>query len=295
MDKTGLAERNISMLADVAGGNQPSLVEYRRWGILPAPAMYVTVSDVLVLRAWSNTTGSTIMVSVRVLTPDGQIVPLFQSAVVLTSTTAPVEIVLQKVEGFLLSAVIESTQLQSGQAYCELLLRRGQGSGDQTTGALLIAGSPSAQYSLSYPQTPCASATAGRGAMLSNTVNTPAAGLDWTEVVPLGLQWIVRSVVATLTTSATVANRQPHFQVLDAGARVVVDAPMSAAQVAATTNIYSWFPGASPVNPTGELVAGIPMELRVPQGFTIRVATTGLQAADQWTLVTLLTEQFPTG
>lgn len=64
-------------------------------------------------------------------------------------------------------------------------------------------------------------------------VAAPGANTEWTVPVPGGACWIVQSIVATLTTDATVANRTAMVTVSD-GTTVFVRVPPSAVIPAST-------------------------------------------------------------
>lgn len=111
--------------------------------------------------------------------------------------------------------------------------------------------------------------------------NAPAVGADWTVTVPAGFTWRLVSVIADLTTSAAVANRDPHFTVSD-GTTVFEIVPPSAMQAASLTRHYIWFPGADAIAIGAGICQAIP-ELVLPAGFVVASNTVALDVGDQWT------------
>lgn len=112
------------------------------------------------------------------------------------------------------------------------------------------------------------------------TGTDPAAGAEWTETVPAGVVWDLISVLATLVTDATVADRSPRLRIGD-GASVFLDVPPVAVQAASITGRYLWGRGLTGTNIGAGQAAGIP-DLRLPAGSTIASLTGNLQAADNW-------------
>jgi len=268
------------------------LEHYKRWGVQPPAFQYVTVEDVIVLRVISPLQSATVNVSVRLQTPDGRVTSNFWTFTALATGATPTTFKLERVEGFVLSASIETPSTFRGITFCSLELIRGEGSGDATSGATLVAGYPGFGSRISYPTTPVASPADGRGAMESFSPAAPGAGVDW-AFGPLGnLHQIMRTIRARLVTSATVANRLVHLRILDAGGNIVCDVPPAFTQVASTTISYSWFPSAQAVQSDSSVSAPVPVEMRLAPSWSVATATTGIQAADQWSQIFLAMETF---
>ena len=122
-----------------------------------------------------------------------------------------------------------------GQCYVTIDLQRGQGTGDQTLGQVLHAAYPGSTGRTGYPQTPTYSPLTDRGTMRVITVGNPAAGADFSQVVPAGAQWIVRAVRSVLTTSAAVATRQASLRITDAVPNALLESAPAQTQAAAHT------------------------------------------------------------
>lgn len=112
----------------------------------------------------------------------------------------------------------------------------------------------------------------------------PTAGAEISQTVPTGEAWLLTSVVATLVTSAAVANRSPHL-IIDDGANVLANLVPAAAQAASTTVVYAWTVGGFDAGAVRDGVAAsgqLPAGLRLQPGYRIRTVTTALDVADDW-------------
>jgi hypothetical protein len=114
----------------------------------------------------------------------------------------------------------------------------------------------------------------------------PAAGADWSAVVPAGHTWRIIAIGATLVTSAAVATRVVHMAFND-GHGTYIRVPAQASQAASLTRYYAWFPesggdatgsGISTPLPDGGLMAG----------WSVGTITELIDVADQWSNIALL-------
>lgn len=125
-----------------------------------------------------------------------------------------------------------------------------------------------------------------RRSRLVQVGDTPAAGADWSVKVPGGHAWRLISVYAQLVTAAAVADRQVNLVLNDNIADFLVLPPV-AVQAASLTNTYSWVEHGNQAQ-VGTVQALELPEVILPAGWTVKVSTTNLQAADQWTAPRLL-------
>lgn len=269
-----------------------ALVHYTRWRIEPYPAVYVTQDDVILVKVWSPGVASAVNVSLRMQTPDGRVVPAFYAYSLSTVGATPSQQIIEQIEGFILSATVETPGAPYGQCYVQLQIVRGRGTGDQTAGQLLCAGYPGSGGAIGFPQTPTIGPLAGAGQSVSTTVANPAAAADWTYTVPAGVQQTLLSVRAVLTTSATVANRIPVLRITSPTGQIIADVAALAAQTATTTVTYVWMAGAPSNNVNNVQQMALPTGLRLMPGSTIQVITSGLSAGDQWSAIVITTTQF---
>lgn len=130
------------------------------------------------------------------------------------------------------------------------------------------------------------------------TATRPAAGVGgWSIAVPTGENWHVRSMKATLATSATVANRQPYCVIslpgtaLDASQTVFLGG-LSANVPASTTAVISWAKGVVAAQGAFATLFTAPLpDIWLPAGATIQIQTGGIQAGDQWSQLAIAVER----
>jgi hypothetical protein len=127
------------------------------------------------------------------------------------------------------------------------------------------------------------------GEQVVRVAAAPAAGVDVKATVPQVGRWKVYGLLASLTTSATVANRIPHLIITDGPpGDTVYNVPSGNNQVATTTVKYAGGPGPVAVTNDNTNVLVLPVEITLLGNWTIGFQTTALQAGDQWTALTLL-------
>lgn len=123
-------------------------------------------------------------------------------------------------------------------------------------------------------------------------VPEPAAGADWTVTVPGGMQWYILSGTATLTTSATVDNRQPVITETVDGV-TIWPGLQSLSFGASTTKVIpvlldgGFVSGAAT---EGDIFLAAPSNL-LPPGTVIASDTALLQVGDQWSAISLWVEE----
>lgn len=117
----------------------------------------------------------------------------------------------------------------------------------------------------------------------------PAAGSDPAPFTAVANS-ILETVDLTLTTSAAVANRQVTL-IIDDGVNVVYRLNASAVQTATQTVEYTFAAGMqeSAIR-NGVLAHGLPT-MMIGGGWRVRIVTTGLQAGDQWSAMTVAFRQ----
>lgn len=125
--------------------------------------------------------------------------------------------------------------------------------------------------------------------VIAVSVANPAAGSDFSQT--LAAPWTNRLLIqvnGTFATSAVVATRVPRLRVtLGAGGPTILEATATGTQAASSTNRFIWFPGAVAVGAGGEIVSPMPNNMVLPIGAVVTCSTANIDAADQWTSVTL--------
>lgn len=135
---------------------------------------------------------------------------------------------------------------------------------------------------------------ASQGDLVTYTGTDPAANTEWSETVPSGKVWLVRSIRATLVTDNNAANRQVGVTLTD-GTNVFFKACSASVQAASLTHIYTV------ADLPGVVVAASALEHQVPLppmlltgGTVIASVTTNKQATDNWGAPVFCVEEYPT-
>ena len=145
----------------------------------------------------------------------------------------------------------------------------------------------------------------GSGIMRAITGTTPAAGTDFVETVPAGVQWRIVSISAIFATDASVGGRIVKLT-MDGGAppdfyrsRANGTLP-GAGQPALITDTYVWSitdPGtllATPLGPplTFDLLVALAADIILGPGMRFKSDTLGIFPGDVWSAPTFLVEQW---
>jgi hypothetical protein len=269
------------------------LVEFVRQEVQPPARVYVTRDDTLILRIWTPIESVTVRTSLRFQGPDGRIIPQFSTIATQSSGATPTTQVFSGAEGYLLSAVVENNGTSPTCAFISLEIIRGLGSSDQTRGQIILCGNLRAASGLSFPQTPNTSPLEGRGRIRSVLIGDPGAGVNLFTQVPTGVTWILRSVYMRFATSATVANRTPALKLADGGLSIIAEFPLTTVIAASQNTVITWAADVAPfVLPGFAATCPIPLDYRLPAGWFIITDTLNLQAADAYTLIDLVVEEF---
>lgn len=124
---------------------------------------------------------------------------------------------------------------------------------------------------------------------------SPAAGADIVLTVPNGVLWDVNSLTALFTASAGAANRLVGFQIKNPDGQVVYRYQFATALVATNTCTFTFsedYAAAPMAQGNGLFVLGPqPKGLLLP-GWTFGTVTAAIDAADQWSGVTIWVEEY---
>lgn len=128
----------------------------------------------------------------------------------------------------------------------------------------------------------------------TQVIQSPAAGADWSFTIPGRSAMRIRAVRAVFTTAVAVATRIPALNISD-GVQTVMSLPGAAGEAAAITESYTWVPDCSALQTAtgGANMSYLPDHLVLPPGFVIASATANIQAADQWSAITIWTTEIP--
>jgi hypothetical protein len=124
---------------------------------------------------------------------------------------------------------------------------------------------------------------------------SPAAGADISLSVPNGVLWDVNSLTGLFTASAGAANRLVGFQIKNPDGQVVYRYQFATALVATNTCTFTFsedYAAAPMAQGNGLFVLGPqPKGLLLP-GWTFGTVTSAIDAADQWSGVTVWIEEW---
>jgi hypothetical protein len=269
-----------------------SELDFATEDLLPGLGEYVGVDDRLQVSCVAQAVATSVICNIRLMRPDGVIVPLvfvvnIGSIHVVTTGT------FQLIEGWILSA----TLLSSGNvnpsapifAWASLIRPPNNIAAQYQT---LISGYVAATLPLTFPNGLPQASTVGAGGLHSQVITTPGAGADFTFTIPALTRMRIISLSATLATAVAVASRFAEL-VIDDGVNVVAEIAAPAAQAASLTDDYTWADSIPEFTAIDAVVmAPLPSQLILPVGFRIRSETTAIQAADQWSAITMLVQEW---
>lgn len=256
--------------------------------VRPWAPQYIALEDSLLVTVTTGYVGYGVVVNLRILRLDGEIVAMSLqapggAALATLATKFPL------VEGFILSCNVQSAaNYEAGVSiYASVQLVRNPG-GQGSCYATLCAGYCGWNWGFGYPQSPVQRPSDGLGRPYGTDQAPPAAGADVIFSCPAGLDIRVTSVTATLVTAVAVANRYPTL-IVDDGVDVYMTIPAPAVQLASTTVVYTWgedLAATAVVN--GVVTMPLPNNLLLESGDRIRTSTAGIAAADQWSAMWIL-------
>lgn len=263
---------------------------------LSGRSRYVSDDAVLRLTVYNAAAGVTVTLSGRRLDCEGRVVP-FSHRLVPTTDRVATTVDVPLTEGWLLGiqAAITVGAPREGQTYATLSLGRGRGT-TYTELETFASGTITAAHRLGWPGALVGSPLEGPGAIRVITATVPAAGADWSETVPTGAVWELVACRASFVAAAAVATRQP-FMLLDDGVNALYYLSGHGGATANSTTLYQWAQGV----PFTGLLAGAPAPIAVPTrvrlsaGSRVRVSTINVQAADQWSAIVLLVNEWIAG
>lgn len=119
-------------------------------------------------------------------------------------------------------------------------------------------------------------------------VAQPAAGADWSTVVPGGVMWHLESVAALFTSSAVAGNRSIRLRANGDG-RVLASLGATGVIAASLTHTISWVRGAgysTNLGGPGGQTMGL-WEMLLQPAWTVGPSTLAGDVGDQWTAIEL--------
>lgn len=271
----------------------PPQVTFAKAGVMPPTALYVTQDDQLRITVWADVQLTQVALTLRLLEPNGEIHQLQWQ---FNCQTNIIPNFFQRVlsEGFVLDATLVTTtsSTRRGQCFARVSVFRGVSTGLLHHGVLFQGYLTTACF-LQFPGGQIQDSASGPGAIVNTNIANPAAGVDWVYTVPLQHRARIMMVRATLTTSATVANRLVILTMQDLSLNTLFGIEPPAVQAASLANAYNWGAGM----PSAAIVANnlkcpLPEQLVLTGGQRIAPATGSIQAADQWSAIWVTVEQW---
>lgn len=250
--------------------------------LVPSGRIYLTGEDHLRLTTFNSAAGVTLAIEGRYLTVEGRIVSSADRHVPATDRTSSSTLIALG-PGWLLDVVVRASAgtPRVGQCYALLELVRGF-TGAVTPLALLAQGYVTDSARFGWPGSPIRPSTEGRGVLRVLQGTDPAPGVEISETCPTNARWRLISVLATLVTDATAANREAALTI-DDGASVWLRAPSGLTQTATQTTRYNWHLDANRFTIAQDRTVTAP----IPDGFLMgafkfNTLTTGIVAGDNW-------------
>lgn len=133
----------------------------------------------------------------------------------------------------------------------------------------------------------------GTGTIKTITIAVPAAGANFTQTVPAGKMWRIKSLVAKLVCAAVAANRYTGIKITD-GTNEVYNLPTGPAITSGQTAQQGWMVGLPVMASTTFNFLSNAMhmpDIVLGAGYVVS-DDTALQAADQWSNIFLVVEEF---
>lgn len=122
-------------------------------------------------------------------------------------------------------------------------------------------------------------------------VQQPAAGADWVYKHS-GPSWFIPTcIVAQLVTSAAAGNRAPRIGITFRSVTTALFPPDSVVAASLTVFVSASDAGGSAADP-GMVTVELPDNLIISDGMTLFSQTANIQAADQYSLIAILCEEF---
>ena len=158
----------------------------------------------------------------------------------------------------------------------------------------LCSGYISKQSAINFPATQSESERDGGGVLQTISVDSPAAGSDWSEAMAGNQMQRLRSVHARLVTDANVADRSVHLEVEEHSSFRDLNFFSGVKQPASTTREYTFAPvfGLLAYEDDNDIIIPIPANMAINSARDVGTATVNLQVGDQWSEIRVNVETF---
>lgn len=265
-------------------------VHFKTHDVDPPSPLYVRQEDGLgVIIINSDPACTFVRVRFRLLRASDGVVIATQQDLPITSNSIANNFQLSLVEGYLLSIQCLG-QVNTKRGRCFVAVNLSAQQSGTPASFLLISDYLSILHQATWPGGEFIAAVESNGWSQSLQVGNPAAGADWSVSVPTNQRWRIESLVATLVTAVAVANRVPTF-IIDDGVNILFQVDAIAAEVASTTKVYALAAGQTAATGAGNTISlPLPGPQFLTTGWRVRSSTAAIQAADQWSGISLNVE-----
>jgi hypothetical protein len=296
-----------------ATASVPNLTTFSIEGVAPPTAVYVQRDDQLLLQASSSIGAEVVTFAVRIIAayrsdiiggqPDAHPQPEAKATpattivsgvfpLAIAGTYGNVTLVTNLAEGFLLSlSAIAASANQRGQTFARALLLRAGVIVKNLTVALVSDYVTSAQGA-SWPSGRQITPIESNGAVRTFSVGNPAAGADWNLLVPVGARWRLMATNAQLVTSAAVATRVPELQFQAAAVPIATFTPNGTVAASLTAQVSGSSSVATNVAGVTDVMIPIGGPIYLLGNQLIQSVTRNIQAADQWSNIRVVVEEW---
>lgn len=290
---TGSGQPAPAKPGEWAPAGQSRVVTWQVKRLPPPSPLYVTVDDVLRVKAASAQVGEVVTVSYRLLrAADGAII-YGQFVTPAMPNTTPVTFDQPLTEGFLLSVSCRaSIAITRGDTFVRLFLNpKALGAGQP--GYMMMADYVTTGMAPGFPNGRVLAPTEGPGVIYVAPVTTPPAGFDWSFQTKTNTRVRLVAVRATLATSAAAGTRTADLAVNQAGGGTewatqpfLTQGPSSTVQYTAANGLVA------PASIAQGNNWPLPADARFTPACQILTGTGALDAADQWSSIFLTLEQW---
>lgn len=267
--------------------------EFNLADLLQGPGIaYITLQDRLLVTIGNlNSSQNPHTLTARILRPNGKVTLINLSPA--AGNGVMVSSMFDLVEGFLLDMTLtQGANANNAIAYGTVSLARGQSAANAVIGQVLLKGYYNGFVPLAFPWSTHERTCQGQGVINSVQIANPAAGAAFNHVVPAGVRERILSLSFLFTSAVAVATRDVVITITD-GADTLGQFPANISQAASLAIQYtaSAAPyGSSIIVNEGQIA--LPPDLRLAAGFTLNGTAANIQAADQFSAIWMLTEQF---
>jgi len=127
-------------------------------------------------------------------------------------------------------------------------------------------------------------------------IPSPAAGAEWSATPPAGTLWELLAVRHLLVTSAVVANRGSTLTLTVPGGTPIFQSTIGSNLAASLSAVMTWSAGYGAIANLAGFFSTLPTPpLVIPNNYTLRTATSGLDAGDQYSSIEITVREWSTG